>query len=1789
MRKRLTRQNMTRKLRLLSVLFALLLVPIGAWADYELTIQYGTEEGNFHSVSVPESATDVLGDGTITYDVDSHVLTFNGANLTCSYNSSTFIVNGGYWDAEQELTVRLVGSNTITLGNGSSFYDGKGITFATDESNPGSLQIIKESGWDGILFKNSSTEITPICEDYLAYYASTSEIKHAEYYPLWICGIQVTEANAPNVLNFIEPAIVFDASTNTLTLNDLYLSDDLFEDLDFSGPFITNGLENLTISLVSDSRLFGCTYFLAKSGDGEENNTVTFTTDFGNPGSIEAYCSNTSPWYTGHTVNWENGLSCRTEYDGDYGESIYLSSPGFTVAGTLISDGENIVGDNIVLFDSETNTLTLENTEFTVEGEDFIVSCFDELTVFLVGENNLTCYSDNAFSSSIGDATITFTTDADSNGSLTIMAGNLFGDDVTPAYSNVSMKDDGDTHMINSSLGLSVGGVDVTFFNTDDVLGDETAVYDAGTHTLTLNNATIVPDEGEETPGIVYYNEEDLTIALIGDNSVQGAGGCSAISKYYGVETPHLYFAKGDEEQHFSLTLIANSEDDWIDGFETEDTYGDFFVFDDEDDGTFTMTICSSVFGGTGSEDEPFLIKTPEDLKNFADYYNEGRFSNDVHVQLYNTIDCSGLEGFTPIGTPQHPFVGTFDGKGKKIIGLLYDAGSEEDYTGLFFKVGGDGDEPAPGYVSNLTLENCTFENGNMYNGAIAGILNKGTIDNCTVTSCSILSETSQPSCGGIVGGLFGGSITNCTVSGSTITATSVAGSLAGGIVAFAYGSDNGSATVSGCQVTGTATNPTTITGSSNYGGDQGDNPTGGIVGYCGDEYSIVISNNKVSGNTTISSIDYDGNNNYTCAGAIVGDKGNASFSNNYYYYTVTTSTKNGEAEVVERSGYQQRGTGYSSYDEQLEVVTEDYDILTDNGAMLYTKKLTIDMEHVVEGGPDGWYEPLSNYQNGIFYLVPGQETNVMLQSDDNYSITSVSLSYTTTEGGDPTVVNLENDGEGSTFESSFVMPDYEAMLNVTFTAKPSIWIGDVEVDEDGNFPDIETASFDAETNTLTLNGINYGGEITSGLDELIIKVTGTDNQVNKIVSLNPAATLTFEKASADAAASLSLSTAHLIDATAVISGFASVDFGDMYLSSSTPYKYDTANKLLVDATADETEELTSATVTSVVHYPLWIAGTQATAGTITGEEYHSGDYTFNTVSGVTFTPGTENVLSMENAQIDVRCYDEYDHCHPAIISNLDNLTIQLTGGSTINFGGSYGNFIVSSLNSDAVLTFKAVETDASLNTSISSSAYIGTPGNGFSSIVYDNDLFFIAHNTSTQSIKKLDAPGIYISDMLLSLYSYDTVADGMESLALKYSIEYFDGETSPVSDATFTDETELTIDAPCIITAYAELNGKRSATATAKYLAFTEPLTLVYSGESYELTNAALPALVPTVAEGDDVTYEIGETSNGSVISFSEATGKWMVDGVGTAVLYMSLNGGDETPYLILNEVAQLTVNVVSDISTMYIADIADIAYTGSAVTPTIVVKASEEAEASLVAGTDYTVSYKQGETAVAAADLVDLGTYTAVITGIGNYGGTAEIPFNIMRQLDIAFSDNNSWTTYYATESLQVPTGLQAYSVTEITPSQVVAQEVEYIPANTAVLLKVADGANAAGPFMAEAYDGTETGIGTNLLQGTSTDLAVSSITTAPVFVLYRDQFVKTTTGSIPAHRGYLVVDPSTLSEPFSRLSIVIGDETTRISVPAIVSSDDSYYDLQGRRVNRADVKKGLYIRNGKKTYIK
>ena len=81
----------------------------------------------------------------------------------------------------------------------------------------------------------------------------------------------------------------------------------------------------------------------------------------------------------------------------------------------------------------------------------------------------------------------------------------------------------------------------------------------------------------------------------------------------------------------------------------------------------------------------------------------------------------------------------------------------------------------------------------------------------------------------------------------------------------------------------------------------------------------------------------------------------------------------------------------------------------------------------------------------------------------------------------------------------------------------------------------------------------------------------------------------------------------------------------------------------------------------------------------------------------------------------------------------------------------------------------------------------------------------------------------------------------------------------------------------------------------------------------------------------------------------------------------------------------------------------------------------------------------------------------------------------------------------------------------------------------------------------------------------------------------------FRRSTSGSIPANRGYLVVATSSNAP---QLSISIGDEnTTGISNTDFTDNTDKageWYSIDGVKLNGQPQKPGLYIKNGKKVFI-
>jgi hypothetical protein len=170
--------------------------------------------------------------------------------------------------------------------------------------------------------------------------------------------------------------------------------------------------------------------------------------------------------------------------------------------------------------------------------------------------------------------------------------------------------------------------------------------------------------------------------------------------------------------------------------------------------------------GGTGTASDPFLIATAEQLNSIADH----PLLTDSHFALVEDIALRG-EPFWPIGSRLFPFTGTFDGRGRRVSGLVVhrDTG---DNVGMFGVVDGYSAQIHDVVLAGPRIEAPASENV----GALAGYVSAEFFAQCSVTDANVIGGTN-------VGGLVGYNsriVSDCHVDGTVSGDRSV-----GGLVGF--------------------------------------------------------------------------------------------------------------------------------------------------------------------------------------------------------------------------------------------------------------------------------------------------------------------------------------------------------------------------------------------------------------------------------------------------------------------------------------------------------------------------------------------------------------------------------------------------------------------------------------------------------------------------------------------------------------------------------------------------------------------------------------------------------------------------------------------------------------------------------------------------------------------------------------------------------------------------------------------------------------------------------------------
>lgn len=194
-------------------------------------------------------------------------------------------------------------------------------------------------------------------------------------------------------------------------------------------------------------------------------------------------------------------------------------------------------------------------------------------------------------------------------------------------------------------------------------------------------------------------------------------------------------------------------------------------------------------------------------------------------------------------------------------------------------------------------------------------------------------------------------------------------------------------------------------------------------------------------------------------------------------------------------------------------------------------------------------------------------------------------------------------------------------------------------------------------------------------------------------------------------------------------------------------------------------------------------------------------------------------------------------------------------------------------------------------------------------------------------------------------------------------------------------------------------------------------------------------------------------------------------------------------------------------------------------------------------------------------------------------------------IRMKGVAFGKGNDYDVFVSSEAVLVPSVLLAFTVSDIDGSNVKISEITdgIIPANVPVLLlsKEIDDDDIRTAASTEAGSAKDDG----LLKAAGP--GGQEVTLGEVYLLYNDVFYLSQAGIIPEDGVYLIKpkeeEQQQPSKTRSALTIGTDGTTAIIDVSRLIDSPSAtaksgWYDLNGRRLNAAPTRSGLYIYNGK-----
>jgi len=527
-----------RKLRQLSLLLSLLLVPqLAGAADY-LTIA---------GIQVTDAnASNITGDGitagTVTFNPSNNTLTLDNARVNGTVSTTLETLNV-HLKGHSIFNVTTDGTNNFYLFNGATnlYYSAENfgdVLEGIGTTDDYKLCVSNVTGsYDGsvVFWKNFYTNINSKC------YCKLSK-------PYLFVGDneEVDKSNYNSDTRFS-----FDAANSSLTFSETPNSSNN------NAFLVKSNIANLTVN-ITDNIIYGLDNntntgkaFIYTGND----NSSTLTLNIAEGKTLKVQWSNTSTgnkdWINQGFSNTNISYDLSTMGSSDvYGEEVQASllysiifsnveKYGLTIAGTPVTstNASSITGTGIsgtISFDATNNILTLNTATLAPTSETYgILSSLNNLTIHLTGTNSISGTNMLEGIKSNNNGTLTFTADAsatlaitttgDAASAVTGFSNVTMG---TGAYLQTDIPTKYDTNGKNFCWQVSSANIikelvitsapcyplwigNTQFTSTSTPTGFS---FDATNNILTLTNVT------QANP--LISGLANLTIALSGDNSI---------------------------------------------------------------------------------------------------------------------------------------------------------------------------------------------------------------------------------------------------------------------------------------------------------------------------------------------------------------------------------------------------------------------------------------------------------------------------------------------------------------------------------------------------------------------------------------------------------------------------------------------------------------------------------------------------------------------------------------------------------------------------------------------------------------------------------------------------------------------------------------------------------------------------------------------------------------------------------------------------------------------------------------------------------------------------------------------------------------------------------------------------------------------------------------------------------------------------------------------------------------------------------------------------------------------